>query len=462
MKRTIALMVAKLIGLSALTLALVLPASSAWKEQVLYSFQGGTGDGFWPIGGVVFDKAGNLYGATEGGGPASCYPDGSLCGAVYELSPPAKKGAPWAETVLVQFKGKQSNDVSLPSGGLIMDSAGNLYGVSAYGGTGSCVLLGTSAGCGTVYELSPPQQKGGPWTETILYSFQGGNDDGYYAWGSLTFDKAGNLYGATQFGGGKGNTCNIFYGGNCGIVFKLAPPTKKGGEWTEQVLHAFAGGKDGAGPNGGLLLDKHGVIYGTSSSGGNQGCSQKYVSVGCGTAFELKPPMKMGGDWPEQILHRFTGGDDGSTPNGSLIFDGKRVLYGTAGGGGTGEVGVVFVLKTRAGSWTEEVIHNFVGDANGRNPNGGLTTNPAGDLFGTALDGADYRGVLFSLTSKGAGSWVYSNIYDFAGPPDGSYPQGSLVFDQSGNLYSTTTGGGSGQACQGGCGTIFEASPHRF
>ncbi len=271
-------------------LAFVCHASAAsWKEKVLYSFQGGTNDGFDPAGGVVFDKAGNLYGATTGWGSDSCGPIANECGLVFELSPPTKKGDPWTETILYEFKGEDSNDASGPAGGVALDAAGNVYGTTAYGGTGDCVLLGTKAGCGTVYELSPPAKKGDPWTETLLYSFKSGND-GYFPWGNLTWDAKGNLYGATQFGGGKGNTCNPYFQ-YCGTVFKLSRPKQKSGKWTEQVLHSFGGGSDGASPNGGLILDSQGAVYGTTFTGGNQGCNPQ---PGCGTVFKLARAAKGG------------------------------------------------------------------------------------------------------------------------------------------------------------------------
>jgi hypothetical protein len=177
--------------LLAITLTFALSASAEWKEQVLYSFQGGTNDGSYPAGGVVFDRQGNLYGALQVYGPGSCAPMGNDCGAVYQLSPPTQKGGSWTETLIYTFQGKGANDGEMPSGGLIIDAAGNLYGVTAYGGTGNCVLLGVPAGCGTVYEISPPKQKGGAWTRTILYSFPTAKQ-GYFPWGDLVFDKAGN------------------------------------------------------------------------------------------------------------------------------------------------------------------------------------------------------------------------------------------------------------------------------
>jgi hypothetical protein len=179
--------------------------AASWKEKVLYSFQGGMNDGSGPAGGVVFDQQGNLYGATTGGGPDNCFPIAKECGLVYQLSPPVKKGDAWTESVLYRFQGKASNDGSVPEGGVTIDSARNLYGTTAYGGTGDCVLLGTKAGCGTVYELSPPVKQGDPWTETILYSFKSGKD-GNEPQGSLTFDSSGNLFGATFFGGGYGGS----------------------------------------------------------------------------------------------------------------------------------------------------------------------------------------------------------------------------------------------------------------
>jgi uncharacterized repeat protein (TIGR03803 family) len=190
-----------------------LARASSWSEQVLYSFQGGS-DGQQPVGGVVFDTRGNLYGATTQGGSASC----GGCGTVYQLS---KQGGTWTEAVLHVFN--QRNDGQTPVGGVLIDRAGNLYGTTAYGGAGGCTLLGKPVGCGIVFELTPPTKPGGSWTETILYSFQGGKD-GYFPWGNLVLDGDGNIYGATQFGGGYGS-CNGLYP-YCGTVFRLTRPRR--------------------------------------------------------------------------------------------------------------------------------------------------------------------------------------------------------------------------------------------
>jgi uncharacterized repeat protein (TIGR03803 family) len=429
-------------------LTLAVPASAEWKEKVLYSFQG-IPDGSLPIGGVVFDKRGNLYGATQDGGSDSCR-SANQCGTVFQLALPAKQGDPWTETVLYVFKGNASNDGATPFGGLVIDSFGNLYGTTGYGGTGDCTLLGSKLGCGTVFEISPPAREGGAWTETILYSFPTAKQ-GYLPNGNLVFDSAGNLYGATMFGGGKGTTCDPYYGGNCGTVFKLSPPKTKGGKWTEKELHAFAGGTDGANPNGKLVLDIKGAVYGTTAWGGGTTCQ----GPGCGTAFELRPPTKIGGAWTEEILHRFTGANDGEGPNGGLIFDARGALYGTTidGGPGNGR-GTVFKLAPSNGhsrSWTETFLHVF-SSCNGTapcEPNAGVIFDSTGNLYGTGDN------FLFRIKPplREGGNWSLAVLYMFEGSPDGSAPA-ELIFGSTGAIYGPTGGGGIS-----GNGTVFRAAP---
>jgi hypothetical protein len=439
-------------------LTLVSAASAEWKEKVLYSFQGGQNNGSLPAGGVVFDKQGNLYVATTDGGPPSCAPFGGECGAVYELSPPAKPGDRWTATLIRMFKGNESNDASVPTSGLILDTAGNLYGVTGYGGTGNCVLLGVPAGCGTVYELSPPRRQGGAWKETILYSFPTAKQ-GYLPNGNLVFDSAGNLYGATEFGGGKGTTCNGFYQ-YCGAVFELSPPKTKGGKWTEKVLHSFAGGTDGANPNGGLVFDTKGAIYGTTPIGGDlQGeCNPN----GCGIVFALQPPTTKSGTWTEKLLHRFNG-NDGATPAAGVIFGVNGDLYGTASAGATNGSGLIFELKKTSAtvhSWAETVLHAFHDGNDGAYPMASLIVDASGNIYGTALGGETHRGVVFRLKPPAhEGSWPFTVLYNFSGSPDGAYPETPLIFSKTG-LYGTTQGGGTGKGCgYGDCGTVFKVSP---
>jgi hypothetical protein len=241
-------------------------ARATGKEQVLYSFQG-IPDGSIPVGGVVVDASGNLYGATTDGGSSSC---GGIaqCGTVYQLQPPSQQGGAWTESILYVFQGLAFGDGETPAGGVLLDKAGNLYGTTAYGGAGDCILLGGDVGCGTVYQMTPPTVPGSAWTETVIYSFQGGND-GYLPMGNLVFDSAGNLYGATYYGGGFG-VCNQGIYPYCGTIFKLSPPKTKGGAWKEKVLYSFKSGTDGADPNGSLVFDQKGALYGTTFFGGNQ------------------------------------------------------------------------------------------------------------------------------------------------------------------------------------------------
>jgi hypothetical protein len=368
-------------------------ASAEWNEKVLYSFQG-LPNGAYPVGAIAFDGAGNLYGATTDGGAKNC-PGIAQCGTVFQLKPPTQKGGRWSESVIYVFKGKKADDGETPGGGVIFDKEGNLYGTTSYGGTGDCVLLGIKVGCGVVYKLKPPRQKGGAWTESVIYSFKGGKD-GYLPNGDLTFDANGNLYGATLFGGGKGTTCDPFYQ-YCGTVFELSPPTEKGGRWTEQVLHSFAGGSDGKTPNGGLVLDGNGAIYGTTPMGGNQLCNFGHGKVGCGVLFQLTPPVKNGRAWTETILHRFTAGNDGAGRNGGLIFDAKGSLYGTAATGGDAQgYGVVFRLTpTSNGHWSQTTLHEFTGGQDGQDPAAGLTVDKTGDLYGTSIGGPFTQGSYF-------------------------------------------------------------------
>jgi hypothetical protein len=430
-------------------LALIAPASAEWKEKVLYSFEGDT-DGATPAGGVVFDKAGNLYGATTDGGSNNC-PGIAQCGTVFQLQPPAKHGDPWTENQLYIFKGKNSNDGETPAGGVIFDQARNLYGTTAYGGSGDCVLLGTTVGCGVVFQMKPPRTKGGDWTESVLYSFKGGKD-GYLPQGNLTFDSAGNLYGATLYGGGYGS-CNAPYYQYCGTIFELSPPETKGGKWKEKVLYSFKSGTDGANPNGSLVLDSKGAIYGTTYAGGNQDCKAD-SSVGCGTAFELKLPSRKNGLWKEMVLHRFSA-DEGN-PSAGLTFDGETYLYGTT-------VGVTFRLappSTKSDRWSEAILYTFNGDAYGTQ--GALLLDQVGDLYGTAYSSDEFHGAVFRLepASPGDGAWAFAVLYGFKGPPDGAQPAANLIFDKHGNLYSTTTMGGSGNGCSfHGCGTVFGIKP---
>ncbi|HTZ95788.1 MAG TPA: choice-of-anchor tandem repeat GloVer-containing protein [Terriglobales bacterium] len=450
---------------SLIALALAPAASAQWNEEVLYSFQG-IPDGIGPIGRIVYDKQGNLYGATIDGGAVNCYGPGQ-CGTVYKLSPPSKYGDPWTETVLHVFQGLQAGDGATPEGGLVMDAVGNLYGTTGYDGTGQCTLFGAVIGCGTVYEMSPPSQPGGAWTEAVIYSFQGGKD-GYVPSGDLVFDQAGNLYGVTLWGGGRGTTCDGLYGGNCGTVFELSPPKQKGGAWTEKVLYSFAGTGswslvgDGGQPNGGLVFDDQGNLYGTTQFGGHTGGVCR-GGPGCGIVFELVAPRQNGGQWTEKLLHAFQGQpNDGGGPFGDLVLaDGA--LYGATNGGGTYENGTVFqLLPTNNGVWAENLLHIFTGGP-GNYSFSPLVYGSDGTLYG-ASGGGDVGngGAIYQLQppAQQGGLWTYSVNYTF--PPLGSgnaYDPDILEVSGQG-MIGSSLGGGTGQACgEGGCGTVFGIKP---
>lgn len=445
----------------AVTLMLAAAASAQWNEQVLYSFQGGT-DGEWPLGRVVFDSAGNLYGATQAGGSSACW---GWCGTVYQLAAPAQPGGSWTESVLHVFQGHPTEDGSWPLGGLLIDDAGNLYGSTGYGGTGNCEVLGTFPGCGTVYELSPPAQQGGTWTETVLYSFQGGND-GFVPYGDLAFDNEGNLYGATLYGGGHGENCGDAYYQYCGSIYELSPPKQEGGPWTEQVLYSFNGIPrgtligDGANPNGGLVLDSTGAIYGTTQIGG----FDPYPHPGWGTVFELTPPTTHGQQWTEIVLYRFLYGADGGAPAGGLISDANGNLYGVTERGGENpqEYGTVFELaRLPDAQWRHYILYSFSGANDGGTPESSVVFDKEGNLYGDATGGGTGRGgTLWELRPTGPHSWSFEVLYGFEGDPDGAFPYSPLLFDQTGNIYGTTNYGGIGTDCSyGGCGTVFEVWP---
>jgi uncharacterized repeat protein (TIGR03803 family) len=227
-------------------------AKSGWKERTLYAFAGGN-DANWANESLVFDKAGNLYGASYQGGGNGC--GGLGCGTVFELTP-TKAG--WKENVLHAFTG--GKDGGQPYESVILDKAGNLYGTTFAGGDAS--------GHGVVFELTHAK---GVWKEKVLYTFTGGND-GANPYVNVIFGKNGVLYGATDQAGANKN----------GVLFKLTP-TK--GAWMQTVLYAFTGGTDGGLPLSGLTF-KAGNIYGVTVQGGdNSGCG----GAGCGTVYEFTP-----------------------------------------------------------------------------------------------------------------------------------------------------------------------------
>jgi uncharacterized repeat protein (TIGR03803 family) len=297
-------------------------------------------------------------------------------------------------------------------------------------------FFGGNYGAGTVYSLIPNGD--GTWRHTILYSFTGGDDGGYVDWGRLAFDAAGNLYGKTQYSGEYGQ----------GNIFKLTP--NPDGTWTETVLHQFTGGEDGAYPETTPLFDAAGNLYGTAAYGG---------AYGCGTVFKLTPNPD--GTWTYGVIHQFMD-DPACSPWVGLIPDTTGNLYGTTRNtvGGCNnppqECGTVFKLTSNSdGTWAFQVIHEFSGGDGGSDPSvSGLTFDESGNLYGLTEHGGQYsHGVVFKLAPGSGGTWAYQVLHHFDGAMDGSNAISQLIRDAHGNLYGTAQlAGAYGQ------GTFFELS----
>jgi hypothetical protein len=452
--------------LSALAVAavMVMPLDSAHaasKEKVLHNFNNDSKDGYVVTAPLVFDAAGNLYGTTANGGQGQCT-NGFVvgCGIVFKLIPGGN--GKWTEKVLYSFK-NDGTDGNYPSGGLVFDTAGNLYGVTLGGGSShsaSCALNGNVLGCGTVFELIPGTN--GRWTEKVLHNFTFAVTDGFFPQGTLVLDKAGNIYGTTIEGGV--NPCANGLG--CGVIFELSRSAQ--GKWGEKILHSFNDSTDGSNPQAGLVFGKAGNLYGTAMGGPYQ----------TGTVFEFRRGSK--GRWTLQVLHAFGKNPlDGSNPQSALISDTAGDLYGTTVSGGTdgscsstGETcGTVFeVIPHAKGKWTEKVIHDFQNDGkDGVLSSAGLVLDSAGNLYGTTPLGGNFGfctdfvvgcGVVFELMPGAKGKWTEKILHNFGNGTDGSEPKAGLTLDKADRLYGTTIFGGNATSCSGGgCGTVFEVVP---
>jgi uncharacterized repeat protein (TIGR03803 family) len=433
--------------LAVLVMALIPPAAAhaANTYKVLHSFNGSP-DGANPYAAVIFDARGNLYGTTTAGGSNGM-------GTVFKMTP--KADGSWAEKVIYNFSSLGNcADGSGPQSQLTFDAAGNLYGTANGGVTSSC------DGCGVVFKLAP--NSNGTWTESVLYSFcsVAGCADGSTPSGGLIFDKAGTLYGTTEYGPSS-NECSP----GCGVVFKLAPNSN--GTWMESVLYSFcsvAGCADGLSPLGSLIFDTAGNLYGTTQSGGLFSADCPNDGSGCGVVFKLRPNSN--GSWTESVLYSFcsvAACADGFFPDAGLIFDAAGSLYGTTFWGGAccptgGSGGVVFKLTANSdGSWRENVIHVFHGHP-AAEPHAGVSFDAAGNLYGTTVDSESLPGkwgAIFKLGSGPGGGWTYDVLHTFRDTP-AARPYAGLVVDKVGNLYGTATDCGSGYKCEG---VVFEMIP---
>ena len=352
---------------------------------VLYSFTGGS-DGSGPRSGVIRDSSGNFYGTTVYGGATGS-------GVVYKLTTTGQL------TVLYSFTGGW--DGAYPFAGLIRDSAGNLYGTTAYGGSAP-----GHEGNGVVFELSTAGQL------TVLHTFTG-EPDGAYPYAGVISDSSGNLYGTTYFGGTA----------DAGAVFEVPIAG------SETVLYSFTGGTDGANPFASVIRDTAGDLYGTTFAGGASGAGVVY---------------KLSSTGSEKPLYSFTGGTDGNNPYSGVVRDSAGNFYGTTIYGGASRDGVVYKV-TPGGS--ESVLYTFTGATDGTGPYAGVVRDSSGNIYGAAAyGGAAGEGVLFELATAG-----FQTLYGFPEAAGGFAPNSGLIRDSNGNLYGTTPQGGAV-----GAGVVFK------
>ncbi len=315
--------------LLALTCWLVAAAAGPVTVKTLLELPGSKNQQIRSEGTLVFDSAGNLYGATTG------YP--VTTASVFELSPNAD--GTWTENVLWTASGATAPSNSIA--GLLFDASGNLYGTSANGPIGASGFVYN--GSGTVFKLT--DNPDGSWSESNLFDFDCGY--GCQPTGGVIFDQGGNLYGATTYGGAY----------NYGVVYQLRPNAD--GTWTESVLHTFTNGADGAYPGyGSLVFDSKGNLYGTSATGGQTGqvCYyESYATMGCGAAYQMSPQGD--GAWSFQVIQTFTGGYDGGVPQSGFTIDAEGHLYSTTYQGGLYGAGVAFEpIPDLNGAWTEKIF----------------------------------------------------------------------------------------------------------
>jgi uncharacterized repeat protein (TIGR03803 family) len=365
------------------------------------------------------------------------------------------------ETVLYNFQGY--NDGQGPYAALTPDGKGNFYGTTSFGGENAY---------GTVFGLSP--NGGGGWNETVLYVFAGRTADGCFPYGPVIMDNKGGLYGTLSFCGPT----------ESGAVFKL---TRTGETWKETILYNFTGGADGAGPTSGLIMDKAGNLYGTTTYGGttnggtvfelslsagkwkeqtlynfdgsNAGVvmdsAGNIFGVGATTVFELTP--KGNGVWNPTVLATFPPSRDGRDDlEGTPILDNSGNLYFTRSLGGTHTAGAIFeLIPGKNATWTRKTLYSLEGGDDGENLQAGLMLDSAGNIYGTTVSGGLYGwGTVFELVPPvGPGSYQHKILWSF-NETDGESPYGTLLLDNKGNLYGTTVYGGSGSR-----GVAFEITP---
>lgn len=388
-----------------LLLASVCATAQTYTESVLYSFSGNA-DGSDPVGGLVLDAKGNLYGVTQYGGYLSgqCVQGG--CGTVWKLT------AQGTHTILHQFTA--GTDGALPNAGLAIDKSGNLYGTTIFGGIGY----------GIVFKLTSAGKY------SILHTFAKTTSDGKYPLGPVTLDSAGNLYGTTSDFDVCATTCPAVKDGGYGVLYKLS---SKG---VETILYAFT---INGNPTANVIRDGQGNLYGTAFSGWSTS-----------TAFYGGALFKLPAKGAESTVYTFCADPacaDGVNPS-YVARDSKGNFYAQVMGAGSLMQGAIAKV-TPAG--VETILYQFCLVSGCLD--GGVSTGPitivGGNLYGTAQDGGAFGdGVVWEITPSGTETVIYNFDFTF-----GVGPISGVVADSAGNLYGTANGG------TGGAGVIWKLAP---
>jgi uncharacterized repeat protein (TIGR03803 family) len=382
-------------------------AHGLWNESVVYSFANTTNG--YLSGGIAEDKSGNFYGTTQSDGCCGS----TNYGSIFQLT---NSGGVWTQNVMHIFT--NGADGGRPYGRLNLDQAGNVYGTAFQGGVGNN---------GLVFEFVPAS--GGTWTENVLYDFAGGSD-GSGPQSEVIFDRSGNLYGTTIYGGGGCGTRG------CGTVYELIPAN---GHWTDKILNAFV--NQGGASAQDLIFDSAGNLYGSSYTGG----------PGFGYVFELSPSA--GGSWTEDTLWTFKEKGDGGYPTDPILGPEGQLYGATYLGGNSNLDGSVFELQLNNGKWGLSVLYGFP-PSDGGWPYASLIFDGSGNLYGTtSYGGLENLGAVFEVSPAGE-SWKESLIYSFAGIYNEQpvYPS-SLAFDSAGHLYGAAGFNGSANVATG---SVFE------
>jgi len=385
----------------------VTQSAQAQTLTVLHALSASEGQGL--LNGLVADRSGNLYGTGSWGGINNCPSSDPGCGTVFKLT---RHGSGWIFSVLYRFTGVADGWWPLT---IAIGPDGSLYGTTIFGGSVNNCFPGW--GCGTVFRLQPPpsfcRSVTCPWIKTTLFEF-GQTLDGAEPSQTVTFDQAGNIYGATgRYGQYDGGT-----------VWELA---HSNGGWTFNVLYNL---QTVVGETGlGVAFDAAGNLW-DAGYGGHLNCGDPYQPYYCGVIWELTPS---GSGWNQNIVYSFSNTTGGS-PSSNFIFDQAGNLYGTVADNGPEGNGGVFQFSPSSGQY--DLIYAAPGNVNvAYGPQGTPAMDQAGNLYAAdPSNGAYDGGYVFKLTPMN-GNWIYTDLHDFASGSDGAAPYGPLAVDANGNVY---------------------------